>query len=62
MKIFTFALLSVVGLIAGLIVGAQASAYERQEEMLSMSVGGTIAGMIVGAIAVWFAGDRPRKD
>jgi hypothetical protein len=63
MKFFAFALLTIAGAVAGLVVGSQTTyAWQRQNSMMQMAIAGTIAGMIAGGIGVWLTGDKKKPD
>ena len=64
MKLFAFILLTVIGLVAGMVIGLSSMPpyqWRHQEHLTGNAIGGTVAGMIAGGIAAWIAGGSKDK-
>lgn len=62
MRAFIFALLTIFGAIAGLVVGAQEPSFVfRKDAMQEKGIAGAICGMIAGGIAAWVTGEKKNQ-
>ena len=64
MKLFAFILLTVIGLVTGMVIGLSSMPpyrQDHQEHLTGNAIGGTVAGMIAGGIAAWIAGGSKDK-
>jgi hypothetical protein len=63
MRTLVFGLLTITGVIAGLLVGAQEdNRYMRDDAMAQKAIAGGICGMIAGGIACWITASPSKKD
>ena len=63
MKAVVFALLTIAGAFAGLIVGAaEDNKFMRSDAMAEKAIAGGVCGMIAGVAAAWITGSGSKKD